>query len=230
MHRLSPRRGLTIGAGIVAILVIAAVGVSMGAASHHSPGPAAVSSTPRQASGGSSCGLAGMDPAGATLTTAPAARWATVGTMAAPASPTAGPGRIGSDGLRSCYAHTVTGAVFAVANFWATGSDPRLYRAITEQNVATGPGQQAALQQSGVPANTGQSAQIAGFKVLAYRPTAATVDVALQSSDGQQIGFPIPLVWQDGDWKIQLADDGSNVFRPTILQTLTGYIPWTVVG
>lgn len=225
----SRSRGFLAGAALMAVLVVAGAAVSLGAlvGSHPSPDPGSASSSPtRVAIGGSVCGLTGMDPAGATVTTAPPTRWSTVGTMAAPSSRTAGPGRSQEDGLRSCYAHTVTGALFAVGNFWATGSDPRLYREITETNVAAGPGQQAALQQSGAPANTGTSAQIAGFKIVSYQPTSATVDVALQSSDGQQIGFPIPLTWQDGDWKVQLADDGSNVFRPTILQSLSGYIPW----
>lgn len=212
-------------------LVVAGIGVSVGAllgtsnrgASKVSVSPAAAATA---AAGGSVCGLPGMDPSGATLTAAPATRWATVGTMDAPSSPTAGPGRTQQDGLRSCYAHTAAGAVLAVANFWATGSDPRLYRQIVQQNVATGPGRTKALAASGTPSNTGMSAQIAAFTVTFYHPAAATVDVALQTSDGQQVGFPVPLVWQDGDWKVQLADDGTPVFRPTILQSLTGYIPW----
>ena len=225
-------RGFIAGAALVAVLVVAGIIVSLGALLGGRSGtdsgrdgngaPRAVASA---MAGGSVCGLTGMDSAGATLTVAPVTRWATVGTMAAPSSSTSGPGRKQSDGLRSCYAHTATGALFAVANFWATGSDPRLYRQIVQQNVAAGPGQAKALSASGAPSNTGMSAQIAAFKISSYRPAAATVDVALQTSDGQQVGFPVPLVWQAGDWKVQLADDGTPVFRPTILQTLTGYIP-----
>ena len=226
-------RGFIAGAALVAVLVVAGIVVSLGALLGGDSGNAGGKdggSAPRAVKsalvGGSVCGLTGMDAAGATLTVAPVTRWATVGTMAAPSSPTAGPGRKQSDGLRSCYAHTVTGALLAVANFWATGSDPRLYRQIVQQNVAAGPGQAKALAASGAPSNTGMSAQIAAFKISSYRPAATTVDVALQTSDGQQVGFPVPLVWQAGDWRVQLADDGTPVFRPTILQTLTGYIPW----
>lgn len=235
-NALQPRRrsrGFIAGAALVAVLIVAGIVVSLGAllgSRSGAPGGKNGSGAPRtvqsSVAGGSVCGLTGMDSAGATLTVAPATRWTTVGTMAAPASPTAGPGREQENGLRSCYAHTVTGALFAVANFWATGSDPRLYRQIVQQNVAAGPGQPRALAASGAPSNTGMSAQIAAFRISSYRPTAATIDVALETSNGQQVGFPIPLVWQDGDWKVQLADDGTPVFRPTILQTLTGYTPW----
>lgn len=226
-------RGFIAGAALVAVLVVAGIVVSLGAflggrsgTAGGTDGSGAPRAVPSTAAGGSVCGLTGMDSAGATLTVAPMTRWATVGTMAAPSSPTAGPGRQQENGLRSCYARTVTGALFAVANFWATGSDPRVYRQIVQQNVAAGPGQAKALAASGAPSNTGMSAQITAFKIGSYRPSAATVDVALQTSDGQQVGFPVPLVWQDGDWKVQLADDGTPVFRPTILQTLTGYTPW----
>jgi hypothetical protein len=224
-----PSRSFLAGAAIVAVLVIAGAAVSLGALFGDQPSNRAdsgPSASARPAAGGSVCGLTGMDRAGATLETAPTTRWATVGTMAAPSSRTAGPGRVQEDGFRSCYAHTVTGALFAVANFWATGSDPRLYRQIVEHNVAAGSGRTRALAQSGAPSNTGMSAQITAFQVRSYRPTAATIDVALQTSTGQQVGFPVPVLWQDGDWKVQLADDGSNVFRPTILQTLAGYTPW----
>lgn len=223
-------RGFIAGAALVAVLVVAGIVVSLGALlggrGRTADGGGAPHAAQSAAAGGSVCGLTGMDSPGATLTVAPVTQWATVGTMAAPSSLAAGPGREQADGVRSCYAHTVTGALFAVAGFWATGSDPRLYRQIVQQNVAAGPGQAKALAASGTPSNTGTSAQIAAFKISSYRPTAATVDVALQTSDGQQVGFPVPLVWQDGDWKVQLADDGTPVFRPTILQTLTGYTPW----
>lgn len=222
------RRGF-IGAALLVALAIAGLVVSVGAAvGRHHPDPSAIGShaAPRPPAGDSACGLAGLDRSGATLTTAPATRWTTVGTMAAPSSPIAGPARIHADGLRSCYAHTVTGALFAVANVWAMGSDPRLYRSVLEQNTAPGPGRDAALTQAVGPSNTGMSAQIAGFKVTTYTPSEATVDLAFLLSSGTQISFPTPVKWQDGDWKVELADDGTPVFRPTTLQSLARYIPW----
>ena len=219
-------RGFIAGAAIVAVLVVAGVVVFLGAVFGGHPSTPSTPSAAAPAAGGSTCGLAGLAPAGAALTSAPATTWATVGTMAAPVSTTVGPGRKQENGLRSCYAHTVAGALFAVANVWAMGSDPRLYRDVLEQNTATGPGRDAALQQAVGPSNTGMNAQIAGFRITAYSPTEATVDIAFLLSTGTQISFPTPVTWQNGDWKVELADDGTPVFRPTTLQSLAGYIPW----
>src|SRR3954462_14363714 len=114
------RPGFIAGAALVAVLVVAGIVVSLGAllggrsgAAGGKDGSGAPRAVKSAVAGGSVCGLTGMDSAGATLTVAPVTRWATVGTMAAPSSPTAGPGRKQSDGLRYCYAHTVTGALFA---------------------------------------------------------------------------------------------------------------------
>ena len=226
-------RGFVAGAALVAVLVVAGIVVSLGVllggrngdagGTDRSGAPRAVKNA---AAGGSVCGLPGMDPAGATLTVAPVTRWATVGTMAAPSSPTAGPGRKQSDGLRSCYSHTAAGALFAVANVWAMGSDSRLYRRVLEQNTATGAGRTAALNEAVGPSNTGVSSQIAGFKVTSYSPSEATVDIAFQLSSGTQISFPAPVKWQNGDWKIELGTDGTPVFRPITLQSLAGFTPW----
>jgi hypothetical protein len=232
-HPIHRSRGFIAGAALVAVLVVAGVVVSLGAllgGRNAASGEKDAGNAPRAvksaAAGGSVCGLTGMDSAGATLTVAPVTRWATVGTMAAPSSPTAGPGRKQSDGLRSCYAHTVAGALFAVANVWAMGSDSRLYRSVLEQNTATGAGRTAALNETVGPSNTGVSSQIAGFKVTSYSPSEATVDIAFQLSSGTQISFPAPVKWQNGDWKIELGADGTPVFRPITLQSLAGYTPW----
>ncbi len=227
------RPGFIAGAALVAVLFVAGIVVSLGALLGGRSGTDSGrvgNGAPRAATsavaGGSVCGLTGMDSPGATLTEAPVTRWATVGTMAAPSSPTAGPGRKQSDGLRSCFSHTVAGALFAVANVWAMGSDSRLYRSVLEQNTATGAGRTAALNETVGPSNTGVSSQIAGFKITSYSPSEATVDIAFQLSSGTQISFPAPVKWQNGDWKIELGADGTPVFRPITLQSLAGYTPW----
>ncbi|WP_434161440.1 hypothetical protein [Clavibacter michiganensis] len=191
--------------------------------------PAATSSpaaTPQvAASDKSACGLPGYEETG-TLSAAPATSWTFVGTMAAPGSEQAGPGTIGSDGVRSCYAHTVDGAVLAVANIWAMGSDARLSKLALDKMTAPGPGRDAAIAANIPKSNTGLSVQIVGVKVLSYDGRDATVDVAFRTSTGQLYSFPAPVTWVDGDWKSVLTDDGQPPLRPTALQSLGGYIPW----
>ena len=222
---------IAVGAVVLAAGVfIAGVGIGHGGSSEAAlpsgaTNPAPIS-YPVEAVQASTCGLPGLDPAGTTLTAAPATVWTTVGTMAAPSAKGVGPGRTSGDGLRFCYAHTAAGALFAVANLWAMGTDSRLTVPVLQQQTVPGPGRTAALAAGTPQANTGLSAQIAGFKVTSYTGRAATVDIAFQLNTGQLVSFPAPVQWDGGDWKAVLADDGTPVFRPSTLLGLAGYVPW----
>jgi len=217
---------------LVLVAIVLAVGIGIGrdgsGGSSASSAPASPSSASRAVpvAETSVCGLPGLDRAGATLASAPATTWTTVGTMSAPSSAQIGPGTTSSDGLRSCYIHTVTGALFAIANIWAMGTDPRLNKPLLERQTAAGTGRDAALKADIPTSNTGLRAQIAGFKVTSYTGTTATVDLAFHLNTGELVSLPAPLVWDGRDWKVQLADDGSAVFGASTLNSLAGYIPW----
>lgn len=227
-------RGFIFGAIIFGVLVLAAILLavtSLGGGGGQSapattPTPTTAATSEADADAASVCGLPGYEESG-TLTSAPAAEWSIVGTMAAPSSDTAGPGVIADDGLRSCYAHTVEGAAFAVANIWAMGTDGRISDLVTESLTVPGPGRDAALARETTQSNTGLSTQIVGVKVLSYDGTNATVDTAFQISDGRLISFPYALRWVEGDWKLVLTDDGLPTFRPVALQSLGGYLAWS---
>ncbi|PPF66654.1 hypothetical protein C5E16_11100 [Clavibacter michiganensis] len=226
------KKGFIFGAVLCVALFLAATVIGLTSSrggGDEEATPAATSSpsaTPQVAASDKSvCGLPGYEETG-TLTTAPAASWTFVGTMAAPGSKQAGPGTIGSDGVRSCYAHTVDGAVLAVANIWAMGSDARLSKLALDEMTAPGPGRDAAIAANIPQSNTGLSVQIVGVKVLSYDGRDATIDVAFRTSTGQLYSFPAPVTWVDGDWKSVLTDDGQPPLRPTALQSLGGYIPW----
>ena len=228
------RRGFIFGAVIVGILaVIAAVlvvsslvggGDAPDASSTPEPSTSPSASVP--AGDASVCGLTTVEDTD-TLSTAPVAEWVIVGTMAAPTGEEVGPGLEDSDGIRSCYARTAEGALFASANIWAMGTDSRLGPLITERLVVPGPGRDAALESQGSGSNTGGlAAQIAGFKILSYDGTDATIDLAFRLNTGNLVSVPQALQWSDGDWKVLLNDDGQSSFRPSALQSLGGYIPW----
>ena len=226
------RKGFNFGAVLFVVLFLAAtvIGLTSSRGGGDEVATPAATSSPAAApqvaaSDKSVCGLPGYEETG-TLTEAPATTWTFVGSMAAPGSEQAGPGAIGNDGVRSCYAHTVDGAVTAVANIWAMGSDARLARLSLEKMTAPGAGRDAAIAANIPPANTGLSVQIVGVKVLSYDGRDATVDVAFRSSTGQLLSFPAPVTWAEGDWKSVLTDDGQPPLRPVALQSLGGYIPW----
>ncbi|MCJ1675641.1 hypothetical protein MT355_20435 [Rathayibacter sp. VKM Ac-2929] len=225
------RKGFIVGAAIVGALALSAIvlgvtslGTGGGGATTAAPGtPTPISTVSADAE--SVCGLPGYEESG-TLTAAPTTEWTFVGTMAAPSSEAAGPGVIDDDGLRRCYAHTPEGALFAVANLWAMGSDGRLATPVFDRLTVPGPGRDAALASDARPSNTGTGVQMVGFRVNSYSATDAAIDVAFRATTGQMVSFAAPVQWSDGDWKSVLTDDGLPPFRPVTLQNLGGYIPW----
>jgi hypothetical protein len=228
------RRGFVFGAIVVGALVLTAVLIALttqgtGGSAPVAGAPTAAPPHPDADAGSDSvCGLPGFERAG-TLTVVPDTDWVVVGTMAAPSRAVVGPGVVGEDGVRSCYAHTVAGAVFAAANLWAMGSDARLARLAVEQLTVPGPGRDAAIAADTGNGNTGVGVQIAGFKVLSYTGDAATIDIAFRMSTGQLVGFASALEWVGGDWKSVLTDEGKPPYRPVSLVGLGGYVPWAGV-
>ncbi|QHC61159.1 hypothetical protein [Rathayibacter sp. VKM Ac-2760] len=229
------KKGFIVGAAIVGVLALA--GIVLGVTSLDAGGGGTTAATPGTSTPSSTisadaesvCGLPGYDETG-TLTAAPTTEWTIVGTMAAPNSETAGPGTTDDDGVRRCYAHTVDGALFAVANVWAMGSNARLGDAITDKLTVPGPGRDAALAKDTPQSNTGLSAQIAGFKLLSYSGDSATIDIAFRLSNGSIASSATDVAWSDGDWKVQLTDNGDSAYNPVALQNLGGYVPWAGVA
>lgn len=223
-------RGFIAAAIVVGVILLAGVIVLVTAlTAPHTP-VAKPTSTPSGpvASGDdkSVCGLPGFETE-SSLTTAPTrTKWELVGTVATPTDTKgAGPGRIDSDGFRSCFAHTATGALYASMNFIALGTDGTLRPRLTEL-VAEGPGKDAIASSDPNAGSDSARAQLAGFKVDSYDGGSATVDLALNYNTGDLVSVPIKLVWEDGDWKLVLAEDGSLPLKPAQLQSLGGYIPW----
>ena len=177
----------------------------------------------------SACGLKGYE-ATASLTNAPSTTWTLVGTVAAPSDPEgSGPGVTDSSGFRSCYAHTAEGALFAAVNFVALGTDATMQDELTTL-VAPGEGRDTlmALIAAGTDSGTASvRAQVAGYAISAYDAQGATVDLALNYSDGQLVSLPIKLTWSEGDWKVVFADDGTMPIAPAALEGLGGYTPWS---
>lgn len=177
------------------------------------------------------CGLDGFEEE-STLTQAPDVEWELVGTVAVPeASSGAGPGDVRSDGLRTCFAHTAEGALFATVNYFAMSSDARTLPLLVDL-IEPGAGRdaaEAAAEGGGEPSNS--RLQVAGFKVNSYTADEATIDVAwtVTSAGSQLVSLPMVLHWVDGDWKVVLTDDGQLPFGSAPLESLGGYIPWAGV-
>ena len=133
-----------------------------------SPSTATATATQTAQNEASVCGLEAVELSG-TVTTAPTATWALVGTTAAPSIEGQGPGKIDGDGFRSCYARTPTGALVAAANYAAIGSYAPLRARFYDEATVPGPGRDALLKKPITGGGEGGTrVQIAGFRILRY--------------------------------------------------------------
>lgn len=223
-----------IAAVVVALIAVMAVVLAVsgpgGNDSTASPTPTVTeSSTPRtSASTDSVCGLEPGDqtvPAAAPEDT----EWELVGTVAAPTAPEEiGPG-VEEDGLRSCFARSPLGALYAAANLLATTSNPDQREALVRELTAEGPARQLALEllaAEGQQAASNTKLQVAGFTFLNYDRDNAVVDLATRVDSGALAHISIALTWEAGDWKLVLAPDGRVSGDIGQIPDLTGYVPW----
>jgi hypothetical protein len=229
------RRGFIAAAGVVGLIVLAAIVVLVTSLIRGDDQPTAeptTSLTPtsaptvtQDAALQSVCGLDGFEDENS-LTEPPAADWELVGTVATPTDPEIGPGKVDSDGFRTCFAHTAEGALFAAVNFFAIGTDSSIGPRLIEL-VAPGPGRDVLEEAPTAAGNDTTRAQIAGYAVGAYTAEGATVDLALNLSTGDLVSFPVKMVWVDGDWKVQMTPGGELPLSPAPLTNLGGYTPWS---
>lgn len=229
-----PRVGFIAAAIVVAAIVVAGVVVVVGVlagAPAGEPTPTGTGTNDAVSEGDRSvCGLEAFE-AESSLTSAPDNEWELVGTVAAPTSPSVGPGVVDDDGFRSCFAHTAEGALFAAVNYFALSSDAKYKDRIAEL-FAPGPGRDAAIEAARDAADPSNARiQVAGFKVNSYSAASAVIDVAwsVTTEGGQLVSLPLSVVWVDGDWKIELLDNGQLRFTSATLQSLGGYIVWAGV-
>lgn len=232
-----------VAAAVVALIAVLGVVLAVTSGSETNPGPKAASpagepsptpaptAPPAAAVNASTCGLPDGDqtvPGGVLTDT----RWELVGTVAAPTAPDEhGPGTI-DDGLRSCFAHSPVGALYAAVNAAAASAMPDLRLSFVERLGAAGPGRDRAseLARGDADASSG-GVQVAGFTFLNYDRASTAVDLAFAGTsttgDNGYVHVPIILRWEEGDWKVVFAPDGSLGTGLGPMPNLTGYTAWS---
>ena len=237
------RPGFIIGAVVVAALIVTAIVLTVinlnreSAAAPPTPEPTSSSTTsaapspqPTADAGGDSvCGLEGSALTG-TVTTAPAAEWAYVRTVAYPTSPEFGAADAGPEGYPFCFQHSPEGALFMAATALAVPTDSALVGPWIEYALSEGTYREALLDEVTTPSDPeGVRMQLVGFRVLSYDGDTARVDLAVRGSSGGTTitaSTVYELIWEGGDWKIN-----SNVAAPFDFATIpdtSGYIAWGV--
>lgn len=176
--------------------------------------------------GKSICGLPASKETA--LGTAPKSEWELVGTMAVPTDPsTAGPGTAGKDGLRSCFAQSPTGALYATANIWAAsfnGYAKQVYLELAADSSTRDKAVKAINEGKDVGGGSSPKLQIAGFIIHSYTPTAAVVELAFKTADGGYGALSTSLLWEAGDWKLDMPAAGGGTVRQ--ISDLSSFIPW----
>ncbi|MEU4391134.1 hypothetical protein [Kribbella sp. NPDC023855] len=164
--------------------------------------------------------------------TAPTAvTWEFEADMLIPLQQEGGPAVMNSAGVRSCFAHSPTGAVLAAMVTLGQIRNPDLTMAVLQERFVANQGRRVALTEgSATPPTqspeTPRMAQFTGFKVIDYLPDRAIIAIAVQLDDAKVASLPVTMAWADGDWKGVLQTDGSfnGEAEPDVLQTLDGYV------
>ena len=214
---------IVVGLVVVLGLILTVTSGSKGEAGTAAPPPAPANSSPpppAQTAADSVCGLEKGDQS--IPVSAPKATWKLRGTVAVPTAPkTFGPARV-RDGVPSCFAHSPTGALFAMLNIQAAmgqlARKPGRYpiRKVVRM-IAPGPGRDvlekaAAKSPVADKGSTRPGAQVAGFNIVRYEADTAVIDLAFGGDRPDVAGYvhgQSTLRWLDGDWKLALAQNGG---------------------
>jgi hypothetical protein len=244
-HPPSPwtRPGFVVSAVLVLAIVVTGIVLSVTHGHGSSATPKTAPATPRPVSASPShvtaagsdsvCGLPNGNQS--IPTSPPSTTWTLVGSVAAPSSPTTGPGAL-TRGVRTCFAHNPVGALFFAATAGAEGTDPHLSSLELDQVVlAEGPGKQKALasdaaSQAQAPTASTDLYQVSGYRFLDYSADRTTFELVIRLTSGPQAGaltaIPETLVWVNGDWRGYVPDTGISP-AGTAITSLAGYTAWS---
>lgn len=161
-----------------------------------------------------------------TLAKAPSTTWEPWGVTVLAGSENAGPEQSNDHGIRSCYARTAEGALYALANGAAYCTDSRYSTEAMGLIVAKGPGHDAAVEAARDAQPCQPSADLVrGYRVASYDGTTATITLAIEISD-KLATVSYQLIWEDGDWKFVVTDDGGMPLAPSSVDDLDGFTVW----
>jgi hypothetical protein len=178
-------------------------------------------------SSGSVCGLSDAD--GSVPSSAIPSVPVEVGAgLSVPGVAGAGPGVV--EGISHCFAHTPTGAVLAAANFLTWFSSQQRLPDVVEELMAASPDRDslAGRIESGWSGQTGSPLVIRGFRFEDRGPDNALVVLAVSTVafPNDLVAWPVPVVWEDGDWKAVAPASDSWGERAIQSLEVEGFVAW----
>lgn len=162
----------------------------------------------------------------------------TVGLVKVPGSDTFGPAEQNND-VPTCWQYSEAGAVAAAYTFAATATDTaRLTEGHLKEHLADGPGRDKMLKtlqnaQENEPEKLGTTSapiEPVGYRVLEFDDEKARVDVLMEHMEtpGNYAAMAYQLVWQDGDWKLDVAETGENYSDMRRVPDPAGFTMWEI--
>ncbi|VEG30003.1 hypothetical protein [Actinomyces howellii] len=151
-------------------------------------------------------------------------------TVSVPVVEGVGPGRVTNGQVSHCFAHSPTGAVVAAANFLRWFSAQERLPDVVETLVAPGTDRDRLLEQIelGWDGGTTRPFAVMGYKVEVRRDDEVLVTMLTSTSveDRRLVSWPLVMVWQDGDWKVQAPSTDS--WGQEGQESDAGFTPWVV--
>jgi len=138
----------------------------------------------------------------------------TVGLVAVPASDEFGPVEM-SENVPVCWQYSEAGAVAAAYTFSAVATDTgSLTLDHLKAHLVDGPGREILideLENADSPGNESVSIKPVGYRVLDFGDGQADIDVLVENTEhrGAYGAAKTPLVWENGDWKLDVQDNGE---------------------
>lgn len=190
-------------------------------------GQAVVSVQPTSGGDESVCG---MEPGDQAIPTTPLGPTAiSVGSgLYVPSVEGAGPGV--TEGVSHCFAHSPKGAVVAAANFVRWFSSNQQLPEVTRTLTQAGADQERLVADisSGWEGTTVAPVGIAGYKVTVRSADEVFVELTVTAPGDitQRFDYPLVMVWDQGDWKVQLPSNDEWGIRATTVADTPGWVPW----
>ncbi|NUP30419.1 MAG: hypothetical protein HOV66_29440 [Streptomycetaceae bacterium] len=166
--------------------------------------------------------------------TPPQITWTVFRTVLLPSSESLGP-KVEHGGVARCFAHSATGALLAASQITTRYFLSSDWRSVVDLQVLPGQGRDTFRQrqadiesQFGMPddPDPGQINQFAGYRFVTYTAETAVVQIARRSPQGKLMSAIHTLVWQNGDWRLQMQSDGSDASVRQEIGSLDGYQKW----
>jgi len=236
------RKTVVVGA-VLLVLAAGLVAVDITAGHRQQPRPPAAAAPPAAVPGAPLAPAAPPAPAPrpqpldltVPVTTPAGLTWSTWAGEQEPSSPDAGPAHV-TGAVAAGYARSPLGALLAAQQIGTRYliSPHGGWRAVTLAQVVPGPGRDHFIALRAATTDNPPAAGLAqpvAFRYVTWTPAQGVVQLVsrVPGRDGFQV-VTATVLWRDGDWRLQLQNDGGVSPTAVTVPTPTGFVLWGAPG